>query len=239
MSISVRPHRWQPTRLRCPCDSPDKSTGVGCHCLLCQIKLLWNIFSPRVKKFWKNLFSGFRSRWWSRRMELTFPHKHIKNPHTEQLSWKTNWKLAEFVHNGSFKKNHILVGWKKGRKVGPSGPERHVKGRNSLHGWTITLGSKEAEPQTGQPCHSVLHRTDKPPWMLGRPTGTDGRAQRCVDSWKLWKCWLWNKIDFIERQEGFKQIYFSALWLPLSSLLCIIYLHYASTKPPQSAEIAA
>ena len=30
----VRPHRQQPTRLLCPWDSPGKSTGVGCHCLL-------------------------------------------------------------------------------------------------------------------------------------------------------------------------------------------------------------
>ena len=34
MSNSVRPHRRQPTRLRRPCDSPGKNTGVGCHCLL-------------------------------------------------------------------------------------------------------------------------------------------------------------------------------------------------------------
>ena len=34
MSNSVRPHRWQPTRLPCPRDSPGKNTGVGCHFLL-------------------------------------------------------------------------------------------------------------------------------------------------------------------------------------------------------------
>ena len=34
VSDSVRPHRRQPTRLPRPWDSPDKSTGVGCHCLL-------------------------------------------------------------------------------------------------------------------------------------------------------------------------------------------------------------
>ena len=34
MSDSVRPHRWQPTRLPCPWDSPGKNTGVGCHFLL-------------------------------------------------------------------------------------------------------------------------------------------------------------------------------------------------------------
>ena len=34
MSDSVRPHRWQPTRLPHPWDSPGKHTGVGCHFLL-------------------------------------------------------------------------------------------------------------------------------------------------------------------------------------------------------------
>ena len=34
LSDSVRPHRWQPTRLPCPWDSPGKNTGVGCHFLL-------------------------------------------------------------------------------------------------------------------------------------------------------------------------------------------------------------
>ena len=34
MSHSVRPHRWQPTRLPRPWDSPGKNTGVGCHFLL-------------------------------------------------------------------------------------------------------------------------------------------------------------------------------------------------------------
>ena len=34
MSDSVRPHRWPPTMLPCPWDSPGKNTGVGCHFLL-------------------------------------------------------------------------------------------------------------------------------------------------------------------------------------------------------------
>ena len=39
VSDSVRPHRWQPTRLRRPWDSPGKNTGVGCHFLLQCIKV--------------------------------------------------------------------------------------------------------------------------------------------------------------------------------------------------------
>ena len=34
MSDFVRPHRWQPSRLPRPWDSPGRSTGVGCHFLL-------------------------------------------------------------------------------------------------------------------------------------------------------------------------------------------------------------
>ena len=34
MSNSVRPQRWQPTRLPRPWDSPGKNTEVGCHFLL-------------------------------------------------------------------------------------------------------------------------------------------------------------------------------------------------------------
>ena len=34
VSDSARPHRWQPTRLPHPWDSPGKNTRVGCHFLL-------------------------------------------------------------------------------------------------------------------------------------------------------------------------------------------------------------
>ena len=39
VSDSVRPHRWQPTRLPHPWDSPGRNTGVGCHCLLQCVKV--------------------------------------------------------------------------------------------------------------------------------------------------------------------------------------------------------
>ena len=32
--LQSRPHRWQPTRLPHPWDSPGNNTGVGCHFLL-------------------------------------------------------------------------------------------------------------------------------------------------------------------------------------------------------------
>ena len=39
MSDSLRPHRWQPTRLPHPWDSLGKNTGVGCHFLLQRMKM--------------------------------------------------------------------------------------------------------------------------------------------------------------------------------------------------------
>ena len=39
MSDSVRPHRWQPTRLPHPWDFQGKNTGVGCRFLLQQMKV--------------------------------------------------------------------------------------------------------------------------------------------------------------------------------------------------------
>ena len=61
MSDSVRPHGLQPTKLLCPWDFPGKSTGVGCHCLLCHGLNLWSInLQQRAKNIqWRkdNLFN--------------------------------------------------------------------------------------------------------------------------------------------------------------------------------------
>ena len=44
----MRPHRRQPTRLPRPWDSPGKSTGVGCHCLLQRHSLLQGILKGKT-----------------------------------------------------------------------------------------------------------------------------------------------------------------------------------------------
>ena len=49
MSDSVWPHRWQPTRLLRPWDSPGKNTGVGCHCILLEIPRVTGIFGLGVQ----------------------------------------------------------------------------------------------------------------------------------------------------------------------------------------------
>ena len=47
VSDSSRPHGLQPTRLLRPWDFPGKSTGVGCHCLLQQVYILFIIYLGR------------------------------------------------------------------------------------------------------------------------------------------------------------------------------------------------
>ena len=85
MSDSVRPHRWQPTRLPRPWDSPGRNIGVGCHFLLQCMKVrsesevaqscptlrnpmnhsllgfsIHGIFQARVLKWVANYFSKYR-----------------------------------------------------------------------------------------------------------------------------------------------------------------------------------
>ena len=73
MSDSVWPHRWQPTRLPRPWDSPGKSTGVGCHCLLRQVYLhmhnfpLVNIIVLQGRWLFESNDGG-RNHWYSRPM---------------------------------------------------------------------------------------------------------------------------------------------------------------------------
>ena len=50
VSDSQRPHGPQPTRLLHLWDFPDKSTGVGCHCLLRK-----QLYSSKIKWKWKKI----------------------------------------------------------------------------------------------------------------------------------------------------------------------------------------
>ena len=48
MSDPQQPHGLQPTRLLCPWDFPGKSTGMGCHCLLCMNCIVHEILQARI-----------------------------------------------------------------------------------------------------------------------------------------------------------------------------------------------
>ena len=107
MSDSVRPHRWQPTRLPRPWDSPGKNTGVGCHFLLQRIKVksesevaqscptlfdpidrslpgssTHGIFQARVLEWVATAFSGTHTH----TSYLSVSHTHTQNQSSRRLS---------------------------------------------------------------------------------------------------------------------------------------------------------
>ena len=64
-SPTLRPHRWQPTRLPRPWDSPGKNTGVGCHFLL-QCSCVRFLATPWTAAYQVPLSMGFsRQEYWS------------------------------------------------------------------------------------------------------------------------------------------------------------------------------
>ena len=73
VSDSVRPQRWQPTRLPRHWDSPGKNTGVGCHfllqCMKVKVKLLSLVrllATPRTAAHQAPPSMGFsRQEYWS------------------------------------------------------------------------------------------------------------------------------------------------------------------------------
>ena len=56
VSDSLQPHGLQPTRLLRPWNFPGKSTGVGCHCLLCPKPAEGRKCFPRVHWILKHSF---------------------------------------------------------------------------------------------------------------------------------------------------------------------------------------
>ena len=96
MSDSVLSHRWQPTRLHCPWDSPGKNTGVGCHFLLQCVKMKVKAKSlSRVRLFstpWTTAYQaplsmGFsRQEYWSG-VPLPYPNQTLWRCITVYLNW--------------------------------------------------------------------------------------------------------------------------------------------------------
>ena len=86
--LTVRPHRWQPTRIPCPWDSPGKNTGVGCHFLL-------QCFScvRLCATLWTGLLSiGFcRQEYWSG-LPLTSP---LRNELTVTILGQMSFNTSE------------------------------------------------------------------------------------------------------------------------------------------------
>ena len=98
----MRPHRWKPTRLPRPWDSPGKSTGVGCHFLLQCMKVksekevaqscptlsnpmdcslpgsaIHGIFQARVLEWGAIAFSIQKGGYWIKKPKITATQPHL------------------------------------------------------------------------------------------------------------------------------------------------------------------
>ena len=131
MSNSVRPHRWQLTRLSCPWDSPGKNTGVGCHFLLQCMKVesqsevaqscptlsnrmdcslpgssVHGIFQARVLEWGGITFSVYELHW---QAQITF----WDNLKTVLKTYIIKFPMKKFKQNVEFKQLWIEVAMKK------------------------------------------------------------------------------------------------------------------------------
>ena len=116
VSDSVRPHRWQPTRLPCPWDSPGKNTGVGCHFLLQCMKMksesevaqsCLTLSDPMTAAYWAPPSTGFsRQEYWS---GVPSPSPTVECSYTEfdHVNFTCNNKIFSFsfVYNLDSLKN--------------------------------------------------------------------------------------------------------------------------------------
>ena len=125
MSDSVRPHRWQPTRLLRPWDSPGKDTGVCCHFLLqcmhacCRFSRVWFYVTLCTAAHQASLSTGFvRQEYWS---GLPFPSPFIfptptQSPH---FTVKKNLAFQPLVSCLCISKGSLVhCGKQKGQKPG-------------------------------------------------------------------------------------------------------------------------
>ena len=94
VSDSSRPHELQPIRLLRPWDFPGKSTGVGCHCLLCLLTLR-PFFNRRVRPKWENFPGGASDKepvcqcWRHQRLRL--------DPWVGKIPWRRAWQQPALV----------------------------------------------------------------------------------------------------------------------------------------------
>ena len=193
MSDSVQPHKWQPTRLARPWDSPGKNTGVGCHFLLQCMKVksevaqscltlsdpmdcsppgssIHGIFQARVLEWDATAFSNDQ------------PRQHIK----KQRHYFVNKGLSSQGY--SFSSSHIWM-WELDYK-------ESWAAKNWCF-WTVVLEDswEFLDCKDIQPVHP---KGDQSWVFIG---GTDVEAETPIlwlldaKSWLIWKTLLLGKIE--------------------------------------------
>ena len=104
MSDSTPPHGPQPTRLLHPWDFPGKSSGVGCHCLLCFQSLRrikkWQL-SQRLPLVYKTQHHPITSSTLCRMLHLN----NKENKNTNQIISRQNYHLTQPCPSGEKQTN--------------------------------------------------------------------------------------------------------------------------------------
>ena len=145
---TVRPHRWQPTRLPCPWDSPGKNAGVGCHFLLQCMKVksenevaqssptlatpwtaayqapVHGIFQAKVLEWGAIAFSDYDISSW----------KYLSKVRSHQIPWSTECLTPFWTPSGGFEGQHLQQ-----HKVQP--PSRQMANAPVVHLLAIVLTS--------------------------------------------------------------------------------------------------
>ena len=110
----MRPHRWQPTRLHCPWDSPGKNTGVGCHfplqCRKVKRKLLSHVrlFAiPWTAAYQAPPSTGYSMQEYRSGVPLPAPLQGLKDA----------FLSLELVSSASIKRDQGLPWWLSGKET--------------------------------------------------------------------------------------------------------------------------
>ena len=132
----LRPHGLYPTRIHCPCDSPSKNTGLGCHFLL-QGLLLTQGSNLHLLGLLHWQADTCQSHQWSplkmiSEVKLRHSWLNLKKPRVQVLLFFTTFPCLPSS------RNKAMIFWnKKERKKRKRERGRKIKGRRKEENWKI------------------------------------------------------------------------------------------------------
>lgn len=107
--------------------------------------------------------------------ELTYPPQtHQKYTYMQKKSHRKligNWQKNSYTTKAARKISTEQGKTEDRHQFWTPDPERNLKGRDVLHGLTLSWESKQVDLQPGCPCPGEQHGRDKSCWLLGEVLG--------------------------------------------------------------------